>query len=296
MVILDFAEELEQSTDGAIQIEVFEATLGAPTDAWDMLENNNVQLTFTAEAYNPGRMPIVSLLNMPFELPNFPVVSSVMGAWLQAGYLTELTDHFHVVLYQPVFPQGLWLTDQKPTTLADLEQMKISVASGLMGETFAALGATAVSIGPSDVYMSLQTGAIDGVTSGIDNMISRKWFEQTQYGLQEGFFAGCFILLMNLDTWNSLPSDLQDTITQIANDVSAYHLERRAAEQEDFQQTLTQSGVELYNISADELAKWKQATASVTEDYVADLDSQGFPASNAIDLLRETVSDYEATH
>jgi TRAP-type C4-dicarboxylate transport system substrate-binding protein len=127
-------------------------------------------------------------------------------------------------------------------------------------------------------------------------MVSRKWYEQVQYGLQEGFFSGCFILLMNIETWNSLTPDLQNTITQIAQEVSAYHLERRDAELLDFQQTLTQGGVELYNISSDELAKWKQATASVTVDYVADLDSQGFPASDALALMRETVSDYEATH
>ena len=38
--IVDFAKTLEQRTNGAVKITIYEATLGAPTDQWDMVKTN----------------------------------------------------------------------------------------------------------------------------------------------------------------------------------------------------------------------------------------------------------------
>src|SRR4030043_1676612 len=50
--LIQFIEKMKQRTDGAVKITIYESTLGAPTDHWDMLKTNAVQLAFLAEGYS----------------------------------------------------------------------------------------------------------------------------------------------------------------------------------------------------------------------------------------------------
>src|SRR5512145_24700 len=54
--IVEFVRLLDQRTKGKVKINLYEGTLGAPTDAWDMVKNNAVQFTFTSDLYNAARM------------------------------------------------------------------------------------------------------------------------------------------------------------------------------------------------------------------------------------------------
>ncbi|HEX2965167.1 MAG TPA: hypothetical protein VHO84_05255, partial [Syntrophorhabdaceae bacterium] len=68
--IVEFAKQLEQRTGGKVKIAMYEGTLGAPGDHWDMARNNAVQFAFTSDMYNTGRMPILSMLGLPMEVPD----------------------------------------------------------------------------------------------------------------------------------------------------------------------------------------------------------------------------------
>ncbi len=68
--IVEFVRLLDQRTKGKVKISLYEGTLGAPTDAWDMVKNNAVQFTFTSDLYNAARMPILGMVGLPMELPS----------------------------------------------------------------------------------------------------------------------------------------------------------------------------------------------------------------------------------
>lgn len=289
--MINFVKTLEQRTDGRIKITLYEGTLGAPGDAWDMTKNNTVQLFWTTDAYNLKRMPVTSMVELPFELTDAEVTSLVANEWLKAGYLGELTDNFKVLGFMPIQPQTLFLRDKKVTTLNDLKGLKIRAASGLLSQTVTALGATGVTIPGSEVYMSLDRGVIDAAVTAIDNAFDRKFKEVTKYAQKQPTFSGgIFILSMNKESWNSLPPDLQTIVEQTAKDAEAAQLKTMKAEAQTWWDDYG-TKAEIYNISNEEQAKWYKAAAAASEKYVQDIAAKGYPAKEALALMRKITSE-----
>jgi TRAP-type C4-dicarboxylate transport system substrate-binding protein len=288
--IVEFARTLEQRSNGAIKITLYEGTLGAPGDHWDMLKSNAIQIAYTGEANNPGRLPILGLTNLPFEFPELSLQGAVANEWLKAGYLRELTDNFKVVAFLPLSLQNMFLSKKKVTNLSDLKGLKIRSASGTQGKVVSALGATGVSMSGGETYMALQTGVIDGTVTGVDYVVDNKFYEICKFGLQNPIYGGVFILIMNKETWDSLPKDLQLTIDQVSRDVTAKSTKMLIDEAQKRWETLRDKKMEIYAISQEEEAQWKKATAGVADQYVQEWSAKGYPVKEALAMMRKVVA------
>ena len=290
--IVEFVKLLEQRTNGKVKISLYESTLGAPTDAWDMLKNNAVQFTFTSDLYNVGRMPILALVGLPLEYPDSRAVWLVENEWLKAGYLKELTDNFKTLFFLSTQPLTVFLRAKKVVTMDDFKGMKIRCGGSVQSQATALLGATGVSMAGGEQYMALQTGVIDGTISGIDMALDRKFFEVCKYALNQPIYYGVYVLLMNKETWNGLPPELQKLIEQTSQEVGASEVERRLNAEKSLWVEFGKKS-EVYTISKEEQARWHQATAGVADKYVKDTAAKGHPAKEAYDLVQKVVSQYK---
>jgi TRAP-type C4-dicarboxylate transport system substrate-binding protein len=290
--LVEFSKLLGERTKGAVKITFYEATLGSPTDQWDMLKNNVCQIVFVADAYSVGRIPVGSLLNMPFEVPNMAANMAIFNEWVKAGYLKELTDNFKVLYAVPTYPLEMFLRDRKVMTLEDLKGVKVRALSGIMGQTITALGATGVSMPGGEMYMALQTGVIDCVVTGVDNYTERKLYEVTKCAMKFPLYAGSLWPSMNKETWNSLPADLQQIIEQTAQEVSSANLKRGIDEESGLWDAAAKRGAIVYEIGPEERARWKKATAGVADKYVQEWAAKGYPVKEALELMRKVASKF----
>jgi TRAP-type C4-dicarboxylate transport system substrate-binding protein len=290
--IVEFVKLLEQRTNGKVKIALYEATLGAPTDAWDMLKANAVQFTFTSDLYNVGRMPILALDGLPLEYPDSRAIWLVENEWLKAGYLKELTDNFKTLFFLSTQPLSLFFRAKKVVAMDEFKGLKIRCGGSVQSQSTALLGATGVSMAGGEQYMALQTGVIDGTITGIDMAIDRKFFEVCKYALNQPIYFGVYVLLMNKETWNGLPPELQKLIEQTSNEIGASEVERRLNGEQSLWSDYGKKS-EVYTISKEELARWHQAVAGVADKYVKDTAAKGHPAKEALDLARKVVSQYK---
>jgi TRAP-type C4-dicarboxylate transport system substrate-binding protein len=285
--LLQFADTLSKRTNSAVKITKYEGTLGSPNDHWDMLKNNAVQLAFLAEGYSVGRMPVGSLLNLPFEFDNMVDMYKTYAEWLKAGYLKEMTDNFKILFYKPTMFQHFFFHNKKVTKLEEFKGLKVRALSGLQGQAIAALGATGVSMPGGELYMALQTGVIDGTVTGVDNVIDRKFYEVAKYGLRTPVYSGIWIVAMNKEVWNSLPKELQALMEEIGRETQAAEQKRMLDAEKVYWDAVRQKGVEVYSIPPDEVARWKKATAAVDDKYVADWSAKGYPVREALAVMRK---------
>ncbi|MFD1039350.1 TRAP transporter substrate-binding protein DctP [Virgibacillus byunsanensis] len=90
-------------------------------------------------------------------------------------------------------------------------------------ESMKHIGANPVSVPWEDVYMSLETGVIDGVMTNYDGFHAMKFYEGAQDIIvgPQLWWASPFTHTINLDVWNDLPEDVQEGIlkaTEIAQE------------------------------------------------------------------------------
>jgi TRAP-type C4-dicarboxylate transport system substrate-binding protein len=274
-------------TDGKVKIALFEATLGAPTDQWDMLKNNAIQLAYLGEAYNTGRMPISSILNLPFEVSDMASTVLVYEEWAKAGYLKEITDSFKLLGQTPVDLMQFFFRNKKVMTQADLKGLKIRTVSALHGRIVTTLGAAGVSMPGGEMYMGLQTGIIDGIITGIGGFNDRKLYETCKYGMEYPIAAGIFVLAMNKETWEGLPSELQNLMIEVGREVSAADVKRKVDMEKGQWDIARKAGVTIYTISPEEKARWKKAVSDVDDKYTAEIIARGYPAREAVNIMRK---------
>jgi TRAP-type C4-dicarboxylate transport system substrate-binding protein len=91
---------------------------------------------------------------------------------------------------------------------------------------------------------------------------------------------------MNKETWNGLPQELQKLIENTSNEISASELARRTNDEKSLWSTYGQK-VEVYKINKEEEIRWRKATASVADKYAKDMEAKGYPAREALELMRK---------
>lgn len=286
-LLRDIIAELKRRTKNAVDITLYEGTLGAQSDHWEMVKKNVIQLAFIADAYNLGKLPVSSLSSLMLELNDYPSAIKSLDAWSKAGYLTELTDTFKVLCYKPTPLQYMFLKDKKITTLEEFKGEKIRSVTGIQGEALAALGASPISTSGGEVYMALSTGVIKGTITGPDNIISRKLYEVCKYGMTVPLYSGVWAVAIDKKIWESLPKELQNLMEDVADKAVRADTEKHMKSEENDWKILKEKGIELYSISSEELIKWREKTSAISAKYVEDWAAKGYPTKEAYAVMQK---------
>jgi len=164
----------------------------------------------------------------------------VLGRWL--SYMP-----FYIWVNKPI---------KRPQDLAGI---KLRGGGVCYDPLFKALGATPVQIPPPDVYNALERGIIAGFGWPMQGVSDFGWVEVTKYCIEHPFYEhNNGLLLMNLDKWNSLPKDLQKTITQATRawepEMEAYH----KAEWEKYRKKFIEAGGTFIKFSEADAAYYKK--------------------------------------
>ncbi len=114
-----------------------------------------------------------------------------------------------------MWPQKFSLHTRIPVTkLEDFQGLKIRGSSTHI-PLIKEIGAAPVVMGGGDIYTALERGVIDGFGWSWIGIMKSGWYEVAKYVIDPPFGNGNQALLVNLDTWNRLPEDMQGLLTDI---------------------------------------------------------------------------------
>src|SRR5882724_2841755 len=175
------------------------------------------------EVGNAVRTKVVDIANvtgafytnlMP-EADAFKLVSRPMTEQRQNGtwdYINQLHNqklnaYFLARQFHNV-PFHIYL-NKKPDRL-DFAGLKIRVTP-VYKDVVEALGGTAVTTAPGEVYTALERGVVDGYGWPVSGIFDLGWEKVTKYRLEPAFYSVEVNVLVNLDSWKAL-SDAQRKI------------------------------------------------------------------------------------
>ena len=269
-------EELTEASNGRLQFEVFHNnTLGAPADIWNMFLEGGIDIIDMSPGM-VGSFPVSEGFNVPFLFETDAQLLEIMNNLLDAGLIPEYSDNMEVLTFLPGGALELFTTKTQVQSMEDLAGLKLRASSVTLSNAINALGATAVSIQPSEQTTALQQGVLDGVITGAMYGSWTGLGEVCPYLMQGAIGMSCMFCGMNKDTWASLPEDLQtlikDTFTAKIND---YYMPTLDTEYQNSIEVLKEQGVTVYEAPQEVWDAMKEATASFKDDYVASLGEDG---------------------
>jgi len=244
--LVQFIDTLNKRTNGAVKVSLYESTLGSPNDHWDMLKNNAVQLAFLAEGYSVGRMPVGSLLNLPFEFNNMADMYKTYAEWLKAGHLKEMTDNFKVVFYKPTMFQHFFFRNKKVTKLEDFKGLKLRVPEVPIYIAFyKGLGSLPTPMAITEVPTALQQKTVDGQDNGAIITYDFGFHQFQKYMTRANQIYSGSQLLISKKKFDSLTDAQKQIVMTAAKNAGIAQVKMNREMVEGYYKEMAASGVEV---------------------------------------------------
>jgi tripartite ATP-independent transporter DctP family solute receptor len=213
---LAFAKYVEEKTNGAIKIEVYNnSVLGDEKTTIEQTQTGDIH--FIRVGLNPlsSINPVMNAMAMPFLFRDrahmFKVLDGPIGqelmeslqkqnllglCWLDAGF------------------RNFYNSQREIKTPADMVGLKIRVQeSALMMDMVRFLGAQPTPMAYAEVYPGIQNGVIHGAENNWPSYITAAHFEVAKYFTVDGHMSSPEMILVNTGVWNSL-SDAEKKIVK----------------------------------------------------------------------------------
>ena len=234
-IILErLADRVRAASGGRLDITVYpEGEIVPRHETSPGVKERVVDMATSASAMDLGRLgPIVHLMVEP-GLPGGPSIDECV-AWAYRGggveTMNEVWKDWGYVLGIEPGSAELFCHSNKPLEKAsDFKGIKFRTL-GLWAEIVEEYGASVVMLPGGELYTSIERGVLDAFELGPPSYNWPHGFQEIcDYigipGIQAPGF-GC-IILINKDSWNELPTDLQallkDEILAMATDAILYH-------------------------------------------------------------------------
>ncbi len=281
-----FAEEINKRSNGRVKITVYPTeALFKHKDTLDSVVGGLADISYFTHATVAARFPLSNVVDLPF-LP-------ISGVTACRNVQTKLYEEFPEIRDEHAMVKPLWwftpsdailhLKSKPVRALEDLKGMKIRVGGTLI-PTVEALGATGVYMAPPDLYPAMEKGVVDGTALGWAVLASCRCDELARYhtDVNFGYYGGGVI--MNLETWNSLPPDIQN----IFNEVIPWAADLRDKLDLEEGEKVRAKCVEEYGdtvdmLSPEEIERWKEKLMPIWEEYVANAEAKGLPGRKVLD-------------
>lgn len=283
IAMTQFAEEVEERTDGRVRINIFpNGQLGSENENMEQLQAGVIAMTKVSapglatynEAYNTFGLPYIFDDTDDF----YQVMDSDA---MQEFFLSSEDDGFVTLTYYTSGARSFYTKDKAIRTPEDLKGLKIRVQD-MKSQTdmLTYLGGTPVAMSYSDVYTSLQTGIIDGTENNETALTTGKHGEVCKVYSVDQHAMIPDVLIMSAKVWNQIDPADQEIILECARNSTQSHKEMwDAAVEEAVQEAEDEMGVEfVYDVD-------KQAFRDATEPMIEAYEEQYPGVKNLMDII-----------
>lgn len=207
-----FMKKVEEKTDGRITLK-FNGPEVVPTfEQFEPVQSGVFDILFCHPGYHSGNVALGVTID---AIEPDPRKRRSSGIW---DYMDkQYQKHGMKLLAMP--PQG-----EKALIFIMKDALDSSSDKPFAGKKLRAnvtydglvksLGGTSVLLSGGEIYSALQTGLIDGAAWSVVGPMSFKWPEVAKYWVEPSYGQTSEILLMNLDTWNSLDEQDQAAVAE----------------------------------------------------------------------------------
>ena len=281
-------EEMKKRSDGRITYTMYAGgALGKGPDHFDIVKTGLSDMGYATLSWTPGRFPLTDVLSSPITCPAKWKGAEAGMAMYEKMLHSEFED-VKVLHINNCVMAHLWTT-KKVTTMEDLKGMKIRSPGGLQTRAIQALGAVPVFMPLGDVYLSMETGVIDGVVTCPALVKAFKLYEVAKYGVPTSFGCVSEGLFVNKKFWNRVPEDLKPIIEDVGR--NAYKI-AGIFNEAWYDETMAGFGntMEITPLTSEEQTRWDTAFKGMLMAWATELEEKGLPGAEALKAFKAELS------
>jgi TRAP-type C4-dicarboxylate transport system substrate-binding protein len=251
---------VEAKTNGRVKIQRFMgSSLGNTLEHLDLVSKGAVDIISLQFDQFPENLPLHQILNTEQLVTGEQAYTNIIAltqeipetkALLEAE---EQQNNIKVLSWNVQGATGI-ITSYPAQSLNDVKGKKMNVIAGYQRDVFNDLGIIPVNVQTPDIYESMSRGVIDTIFMAEAAIIPLKWYELGKVFLSLGDNNVVSMpLAINLDTWNKLPSDIQQAFIDASKDTAQWSIEDSLKTQQLTYQAFEKSGVNIVKLSQEDI-------------------------------------------
>jgi len=296
------ADSIEQG--GLLTTSMYpDEKLGKAYDQYDLARDGVADFALVNPSYQPGRFPIVSVGDLPFQFRDGRSGTGALDAWYrkppgpqQPSYAArEMKDvHFcFAVLQNP----GT-LHSRRPVLVPeDMKGLNIQSVNATVPLTVL-LGGTNVQAPAANLRDLFERGKLDGAFLPWGAKLLTDAAKTIKYHVDVPFYAGTYIWVMNKSRYDGLSAPQRQVIdnhctTDWAVRFASSWADAETAEREKL---IAQPGQVVETLTPVQLAEWRKATEPLYANWATALNMEGTDPDEAYRELESNMAIYHADY
>lgn len=288
-VLEPYAEAVNEATGGVVSIEFQPGgALAGPPATFENTVAGGQDMGWALQGYHPGVFPVTEIVELPFQFTS--AMQAVQTMWALYDEFPAFQEEYGDVQLLGLWTHDIgdiWTKDRQVTTVEDMQGLTMRFPTPLMGEVMTEMGASSVGLPAPEIFDSLNTGVIDGLSIAVSGLGSFGLFSELAYGVICDCYVGAQYMVMNLDTWNTLTPATQQVMLDLGREYSLVGGEVYDGLYDVVLQQALDEGIEIYELPEEELDRWHEVGQTVIDAWIAEREAAGIPAQEMFDRLQD---------
>ena len=279
-----WASEIEKRTEGRVKMKLhFSGALVAAKETVNAVRTGAAGGGTTSASFVAALVRPVSYFEALFWIPGDPKIA--------LETVTKLLEPSRKLME----PRGMKLMFSFPSaglvsncsnghikSVADWKGKKVRSAGRWQGIQLQAVGASAVTLDPGEVYVALQQKTVDCILFLANLTLSSKVHEVAPYITFWRDGANASMYYVNMAQWNRISPADQKVMLEVSDQVVADATPKLVEQQEEALRELDKAGAKIYRATPEEISAMRKAMSPVYAELEKFTGPEGKPFADAI--------------
>ena len=289
------AELVEEKTNGDFTMNISYEGLSKATENLDGIQIGAFEMAQICAGYHEDKNPTLTVLELPFlGVRNLKEEVAVSDALYEHPAVKKDLERWNAMLVMPSpMPQYNIVGTGDPRESVDaFKGMRVRATGGL-GEAFKAVGAVPTSVPSNEAYNAMESHVVDTVAFAQHAHLSFRTIDQATWwteNLNPGT-VNCPVVV-NIDAYNALTPEQKEAFDSSVPEAIDYYIDNyNKTVLTKWDEILKEKNVKKVDYTDEELAKFKDATKGISDEWIKARSAEGIPAQELYDLVEKKLNE-----
>jgi len=266
----EFASLIYDATDGDISVDVFAGgVLGDESTTLQQVQLGAIDMVRVPVTLLASVDPGFDVLALPYIWDDGETMLEVLDGEVGDYFRYRLNEFgLHGLAWYYPGARHIYNASREVITPSDLNGLRIRVQENqMMMGLITNLGGSPTPMPFGEVYSAIQTGIVDGAENNWPSYISTAHYEVAPYITLTAHTLSPELIVINLDTWESLTTEQQEAMMEAAQGGAVLQRAEQRRAIDEALQTATDAGVTITELIPEQRQVFADLMAPLHEEF-----------------------------
>ena len=212
-----FGDELAKLSKNTIKLDIFPSSqMGSIAEMLQSVQAGSLSMSMAVPAWYSSFMKPLDAFTLPYLVGNEDKLRPALESGPLGHEISKMAEPagFKVLGYLLLGARSVCNKQRAVNKPEDCKGLKLRVInSPVYLATFRALGANPVAMDPSELYLALQQGVVDGFEYPLPDLVAQRMYEVSKFLSLDRHTTDFFIITTSVKSWNGFSAQEQGWIT-----------------------------------------------------------------------------------